>query len=53
VDRRLQAVRAEMDAASEFDHVVVNDDFDRAVAEIDAIIQRERALPGREPTLIP
>ena len=30
-ERRLATARVEMDAASEFDHVVINDDIDRAV----------------------
>jgi guanylate kinase len=36
--RRLAAARWEMDQRSWFDHVVVNDDVDRAAAEVAAII---------------
>ncbi len=46
---RLKTASAEMDAAGEFDHAVVNDDLQRAAAEIESIIARERRRPGREP----
>ncbi len=46
---RLKTASEEMDAAGEFDYTVVNDDLDRAAAEIEAIITRERERPGREP----
>jgi guanylate kinase len=36
--RRLDAARWEMDQASWFDHVVINDEVDRAAAEVAAII---------------
>jgi len=36
--RRLAAAQGEMDEAGWFDHVVVNDDVDRAAAEVAAII---------------
>ncbi len=45
---RLKTAFAEMDAAAEFDHTVTNDDLERAAAEIEAIIARERERPGRE-----
>jgi guanylate kinase len=49
--RRLDTARQEMDEASGFDHVVVNHNgrIDEAVAEIEAIIDREhsRAPPRR------
>jgi len=46
---RLQTAAGEIDAAGEFDYTVVNDDLERAAAEIEAIINRERDRPGREP----
>jgi guanylate kinase len=45
---RLQTATAEMDAADEFDYVVINDDLDRAVAEVEEILDRERTREGRE-----
>jgi guanylate kinase len=39
---RLLTARQELRAAREFDYIVVNDDFDRAVAVLEAIIQAER-----------
>lgn len=38
IARRLEAARAEMDEASWFDHVVVNDDVDRAAETIARIL---------------
>ncbi|TAM87601.1 MAG: guanylate kinase [Jatrophihabitans sp.] len=35
---RMERARIEMAAADEFDHVVVNDDLDRAVAEVAALV---------------
>jgi guanylate kinase len=40
--RRLEAARDEVHQASWFDHVVVNDDVDRAAAEVAAIIDGDR-----------
>ena len=40
-ERRLATARIEMDAASEFDHVVINDDVDRAVNELAGLIGLE------------
>lgn len=40
-ERRLATARIEMDAASEFDHVVINDDIDRAVRELAGLIGLE------------
>lgn len=52
IDVRLKTAREEMDAASEFDYTVVNDDLARCVQEIEDIISRERERPGREPTVV-
>jgi guanylate kinase len=38
IERRLKVAEEELAAQGEFEHVVVNDDVDRAVAELDAII---------------
>ena len=42
LDRRLEVVRAQMDAWDRFDVVVVNDDLDRCVAATIAAIERAR-----------
>lgn len=44
---RLRTAKSELASASEFDYVVINDDLDRCVAEVEAIIAKERARPGR------
>lgn len=51
---RLSTAVNEMDEAGKFDYVVVNrtDRLDEAVEEIKAIIQCERARPGRTPIII-
>lgn len=46
---RLETARREMDAADEFDYRVLNDSLERALAEVEAIMERERARPGRCP----
>ena len=46
---RLKTASEEMEVSAEFDHTVVNDDVERAAAEIEAIIARERERPGRQP----
>ena len=38
IARRLATAKTEMAAQSEFDHIVVNDDVDKAVAEISSIL---------------
>ncbi len=38
IDRRMNAAREEMSHYKEFDYIVINDDFDQAVSELDAII---------------
>ncbi|HVP04240.1 MAG TPA: guanylate kinase [Dehalococcoidia bacterium] len=52
VKRRLQTAREEIAAAPEFDYTVINEDVSRCVAEIESIIEHERARPGRTPTVI-
>jgi len=46
---RLETARREMDAADEFDYRVLNDSLEQALAEVEAIMERERARPGRCP----
>ena len=41
IKRRLETARTEMDAMGEFDQRVVNEDVDRAVAEISAALLRK------------
>jgi guanylate kinase len=43
IGERLALARAQIGEASEFDHVVTNDDVERAVARIEAIVDRELA----------
>lgn len=38
IERRMQEAIAEMRHYPEYDHVVVNDDFDQALADLDAIV---------------
>jgi len=45
VRRRLKNARAEVRAYAEFDYVVVNDDLDRAVAELKTVIAASRHRP--------
>ena len=41
IRRRLEGARRELARAGEYDYQVVNDDLDRAVAEVEAIIRRQ------------
>lgn len=45
IDERLKTAEIELDAQPEFRHVVVNDELDRAAAELEAIVRSELA-PG-------
>ena len=44
IERRLSAARAELDAASEFDHRIVNDDLERAVQELTDLVATMSSL---------
>ncbi len=46
VARRLHVAEREVAAADEFDHIVVNDDADRAAAEVAAIVEARRKETG-------
>jgi len=47
ISRRLDTARSEVDAVREYDYVVVNDELDRCVNEICAIVTAERARRER------
>lgn len=47
VSRRLRAAHAELDEAAHFDYIVVNDDLERAIGRIRAIVEAESHRPGR------
>jgi guanylate kinase len=51
IARRLQIARAEIAHWSDFDHVLVNRDFDRTVAEVRAILHASRSSRARQPWL--
>jgi guanylate kinase len=54
IARRLATARREVDAVTEYDYVVVNDDLERCVKEVDAIITAERArVRRRRPVIAP
>jgi guanylate kinase len=38
IERRLEAARQELEAAGEFDHRIVNDDLERALGELEALV---------------
>ncbi len=46
-NRRLRNARAELHAAEEFDYIVVNDELERAVGALEAIVRAERLRYGR------
>ncbi|MEZ5317018.1 MAG: guanylate kinase [Vicinamibacterales bacterium] len=45
--RRLQTARDEVDAVDEYDYVIVNDELERCVGELTAIVVAERARLAR------
>jgi guanylate kinase len=47
VARRLRTTLAELDAARDFDHVVVNDDLDRCLEQIRGIVAAQSTRTGR------
>ena len=46
IRKRLDVARAQLAQIEEFDHVVVNDDFERAAGELEAIIRRALTAAG-------
>lgn len=51
IARRLVAAKDEISHWDEFDHVLVNRDFDRTVAEVRAILHAARSTRARQPWL--
>lgn len=51
IARRMDAAREEISHWDEFDHVLVNRDFDRTVAEVRAILHAARSHRARQPWL--
>jgi guanylate kinase len=51
IARRLDIARQEIAHWSDFDHVLVNHDFDRTVAEVRAILHAARSSRARQPWL--
>ena len=52
IERRLATARAEVDAVDEYDYVVINDELDRCVSEIAAVVTAERARRIRKQAAI-
>jgi len=48
IDRRMRAARAELSHGGEFDFLIVNDDFDHALADLHAIIRDGRLHPDEQ-----
>jgi guanylate kinase len=46
IEKRLRAARAQLAQADEFDHVIVNDDLDRAVGELEDLVRGKLATAG-------
>ncbi len=44
IERRMRDARADIGHCDEFDHIVVNDDFDRTLADLRAILRGRRAM---------
>ena len=47
IERRLDTARSEVSAVTEYEYVVVNDELDRCVTELAAIVTAERARRSR------
>ena len=46
IDARLKVAEVELAAQGDFDHRIVNDDLDRAAAELEGIVRGELGLPA-------
>ncbi len=51
ITHRMQAARAEVAHWHEFDHVIVNDDLDRAIAAVRCVLRAARTATRRQPGL--
>ncbi len=51
VERRMRDARSELSHFSEYDYLVINDDFDTALAELRAIVAAERLREPRQAAL--
>lgn len=47
IEQRLRVAEEELAARDEFEHVVINDDLERAVGELDEIVTARHSPPGR------
>ena len=48
IERRLAAAETEMSHAGEYDYVIINEDFNRAVLDLRSIIRAERLRLSRQ-----
>ena len=46
IEKRLQVAREQLTLEDEFDHVIVNDDLDRAVDELEGVVREALAAAG-------
>ena len=51
IARRMDAAHGELSHWAEFDHVVINLDLDRAIAEVRAVLHAARSTIPRQPGL--
>jgi guanylate kinase len=49
IGERLELARAQLELADRFDHVIVNDELDRAAGEVEAIVRNEIAAQAQVP----
>ena len=52
IQQRLQTAREEIAHAPEYDYIIVNDDLDKAVRELDAVITAQRCRTGNRMYII-
>ena len=48
IDRRMRDARSEMMHFDEFDYVIINDDFDTALADLKGIVRSKRLVAARQ-----